>query len=153
MKVFYLTHIREFSDGAINTKGIGFFKTEDECREVILSLLDQPGFRDYPNDFVIDEREVIGSEDTTMLSKVYHVTHECECDDEDEDEAAEGYVTFVTDIGVYATLELAEEAVRIAELDPKFANAILSDVATGFCIDECPLGEVGWSEGFVPWSD
>ena len=59
MKVYLLQHRHELDgDDAEEVKTIGIYSTESNAEAAVQRLVTQPGFRDYPDDFVIDEYEV-----------------------------------------------------------------------------------------------
>ena len=54
--VFLLEHSYEISDtGEQETKTIGIYSSRDKAEQAINRLIKQPGFRDFPEYFNIDE--------------------------------------------------------------------------------------------------
>lgn len=51
--VFLLHHVRE-DDEDEDIKLIGVFSSEEKAIEVRNSIIDQPGFKDYPDGFSVD---------------------------------------------------------------------------------------------------
>lgn len=56
--VFLLHHVHEFDDGHEDVKLIGVFSTEALARAAQQKVADQPGFRERPAGFSIDEHQV-----------------------------------------------------------------------------------------------
>lgn len=56
--VWLLHHVHEFEDGHEDVKLIGVFTTRKEAEAAQRRVADQPGFRDLPDGFSIDEAEV-----------------------------------------------------------------------------------------------
>lgn len=53
--VWLLHHVHEFEDGHEDVKLIGVFATRDEAEAAQQRVAGQPGFRDLPDGFSIDE--------------------------------------------------------------------------------------------------
>jgi hypothetical protein len=53
--IWQLHHVRELPDGCEDIKQIGLFASEDDARAAIEQVKPEPGFREYPNDFVLGE--------------------------------------------------------------------------------------------------
>lgn len=56
--LFLLEHVRRIGDGADDRKRIGIYESETDARNAIDRLRSQPGFCDYPDDFVIQPYEI-----------------------------------------------------------------------------------------------
>ena len=56
--VYMLKHARLVEEGATNGKLIGFYSSMDKVNEVIERYKHITGFKDYPDDFVVEEMEV-----------------------------------------------------------------------------------------------
>jgi hypothetical protein len=54
-KVFILHHVHEFDDGGEEVKLIGVYSTRANAESAITAVGNQPGFRDLPEGFSIDE--------------------------------------------------------------------------------------------------
>ncbi|MFE3547007.1 hypothetical protein ACFXK0_28935 [Nocardia sp. NPDC059177] len=52
--VFLLEHSYRDNSGGYEQKRIGVYASEEDARAAIARLITQPGFREYPDDFVID---------------------------------------------------------------------------------------------------
>lgn len=52
--IYLLWHVHETSFGDDEEKFIGAYSTEEKAKEAITQLKTQPGFKDYPDDFLID---------------------------------------------------------------------------------------------------
>ncbi|MFF2084913.1 hypothetical protein ACFVVM_14135 [Nocardia sp. NPDC058176] len=59
--VFLLEHSYRTVDGVDEQKRIGVYASEEDARAAIDRLISQPGFRDHPDDFVI-ERYVVDAD-------------------------------------------------------------------------------------------
>jgi hypothetical protein len=53
--IWQLNHVRELPDGGEDIKQIGLFASEGEARAAMQQVKIEPGFREYPNDFVLEE--------------------------------------------------------------------------------------------------
>lgn len=56
--VFIVFHARETSVGGEDVKMIGAFSSQERAEEAILKISDQPGFRDLPDGFSVDEYKI-----------------------------------------------------------------------------------------------
>jgi hypothetical protein len=54
-RVWMLWHVHEWDDGHEDVKLIGVFASEEEAKSARAIVQDQPGFRDLPEGFSIDE--------------------------------------------------------------------------------------------------
>jgi len=130
----------EDNEKVFNTKSLGFFSSEEKCKDVIPKYLEQPGFKDHPNGFVIEKveadiddfNEVAGD----FKSSVFYLSHEW----------YDGEYDHVSRLGYYSTQQKAEKAQALYSLEPEFI-----DHPDGFCIDEYALNERGWTEGFFTY--
>ena len=52
--VYLLWHIHDTGHGDEETKLIGVYSTEQRAQQAIARLKQQPGFKDYPDDFQIE---------------------------------------------------------------------------------------------------
>jgi len=59
---YLLVHIYKSSSEVVQHKMIGLYKSRDDAKSAILRLIDKPGFKDFPENFIISEYE---------LNKVY----------------------------------------------------------------------------------
>lgn len=53
--IWQLHHVHEQPDGCEDIKQIGIFASEGEARAAVEKVKLEPGFREYPNDFVLGE--------------------------------------------------------------------------------------------------
>ena len=53
-----LTHSHDLEDGHEDVKIVGVFESRKAAAEAILIVADQPGFRDHPGGFSIDQYQV-----------------------------------------------------------------------------------------------
>ena len=119
---------------------LGFFSSEERCKEIIPQYLEQPGFKDYPNDFVIkrveadvdDFNEIAGE----FESSVFYLSHEY----------YDGEFDHISDLGYYSTQLLAEKAQIKYQVEPD-----LIGYPDGFCITEYEIDESEWKEGFFTY--
>lgn len=123
-----------------DTKSLGFFKSEEECNEIISLYLDQPGFKDYPDSFFVEKIEAdindfndISGEFGSSFFQLWHEWYDGEYD-------------HISNLGYYSTKELAEKALINYQLDPEFI-----DHPDSFDICECEIGLRGWTEGFFTY--
>lgn len=127
----------ETEEKTYNTKLLGFFKSEENCQELIPEYIKKPGFCDYPNDFFIEKIEANINDFNDIAgsfeSSVFYLTHEW----------YDGEFDYVSDLGSYSTEELAIKAQVRYQLDPSFFEH-----PDGFCISEYVIGENEWTEGF-----
>ena len=119
------------------TKLLGFFPSEEKCKEIIPLYLDQPGFRDYPDDFIIEkiEADVDDYNGTAgeFNASVFYLSHEY----------YDGVYDHISHPGYYSTQKLAEQAQQRYQLEPEFIA-----YPDGFCIAEYKIGKREWKEGF-----
>ncbi|MGY8677493.1 hypothetical protein Q2941_06715 [Bradyrhizobium sp. UFLA05-153] len=54
-KLFLLHHVHEFDDGHEEIKLIGVYSTRTNAEAALAAVRNQPGFRDVPEGFTIDE--------------------------------------------------------------------------------------------------
>lgn len=57
-QVWVLQHVHGWDDGHEDVKLIGIFATESDAMSALLTVQDQPGFRDLPDGFCIGEQIV-----------------------------------------------------------------------------------------------
>lgn len=104
---------------------LGFFSSREKCEELISLYTQLEGFRDYPDDFIIEEVEAdiddFNDEPGEFGSYVYYLSHEW----------YDGEYDHITDFGYYSTGERAEKAKQQYGLEPEFA-----EYPEGFCITE-----------------
>ncbi|MPM62378.1 hypothetical protein SDC9_109249 [bioreactor metagenome] len=119
---------------------IGFFSSKGRCEEIILQYLEQPGFKDYPDDFIIkritadvDDFNKIAGE---FISSVFYLSHEY----------YDGVYDHISNLGYYSTKLLAEKAQIRYLIEPDFIEH-----SDGFCISEYEIGEGEWKEGFFTY--
>ncbi|MFT9078181.1 hypothetical protein, partial [Ethanoligenens sp.] len=84
--VYMLKHSRVVEESLGNnekvhdTKLLGFFSTKEKAKAAICFYLEQPGFKDYPDDFVIQqlEADVDDYHDTPgeLGLSVFYLSHE-----------------------------------------------------------------------------
>jgi len=53
--VWIVSHVREFEDGHEDVKHIGVFTSRELAERALEKVKDQPGFRDCPEGFSVDE--------------------------------------------------------------------------------------------------
>lgn len=123
-----------------NTMGLGYFSSEEKCLELIPFYLELPGFKDYPNAFIIEEVEAdvdyFNDEIGNFEGYVYELSHEY----------YDGEYDNVSFLGFYSTLQNAERAERKFRLDEDFVN-----YPEGFCISKYEIDKKEWTEGFFTW--
>lgn len=58
MKIWQVHHIRECDDGSDDAKQVGIFDSMSGAQQAVELLRMEPGFRQFPDDFLIDEIEL-----------------------------------------------------------------------------------------------
>ena len=58
MKIWQVHHIRECDDGTDDAKQVGIFDSLSGAQQAVELLRMEPGFRQFPDDFLIDEIEL-----------------------------------------------------------------------------------------------
>ncbi|MFD0362806.1 hypothetical protein ACFQZZ_15285 [Nocardia sp. GCM10030253] len=56
--LFLLEHVRPVGDDADDRKRIGIYESEADARNAVDRLRTQPGFCDYPDNFVVQSYEI-----------------------------------------------------------------------------------------------
>ncbi len=145
VNVYMLTHRRivevdiQTGEKIYSTCLLGFFSTKTKCEEMIKHYLKQPGFIDYPNDFVIETVEANGGFENTpnqFDKTVFFLSHEW----------YDGSYDHVSYLGYYSTRELAEKALEQYKKDPEFIDRL-----DEFCIDAYEIDKGWWMESFFKW--
>lgn len=119
---------------------LGFFSSEERCKEIIPQYLEQPGFKDYHNGFIVkraeadvdDFNEIAGEFETS----VFYLSHEY----------YDGEFDHISNLGYYSTKFLAEKAQIKYQVEPD-----LIGYQDGFCITEYEIDESEWKEGFFTY--
>jgi len=55
---YLLVHMYESFSGVVQHKMIGLYNSRDDAESAILRLINQPGFKDFPEKFIINEYEL-----------------------------------------------------------------------------------------------
>ena len=141
--VYELLHKRfikidlDTDEDVCNTKRLGFFSSREKCYEAIKFYLTQPGFKDYPDEFVIKfiEADVDDYNDVPGCfgATVFYLSHEW----------YDGEYDYVTDLGYYSSRKNAEEA-KTRYLCEEYYK----EHSEGFCIDNYEINKRNWTEGF-----
>jgi len=124
--VIMLNHVIMFEDGSNDTKLIGFFSSMEKVEEVIGRYKLLNGFKEHPNDFktkicMVDVDDFNETAVDLLEDEVYYLAHEY-YDGVEFD--------YVTDLGVYSTLEKAKQSMK------KFKRRVqFKDYKDGFSID------------------
>ena len=146
--VYELTHKRfieiddETGDKIYDTKLLGFFSSLKKCQEMIPLYLEQPGFREFPEDFHINEIVADVNDYNNVPGEfegfVYFLSHEW----------YDGEFDYVSVLGYYSTHQKAEEAKQKYRYDPE-----LMQHPEGFCVDNYKINKREWTEGFFSWRE
>lgn len=136
--VLMLKHSRKLDEDASSTILIGFYSSRKRVLDVIKKYRRVTGFCDYPDAFEVEEWEV-DVDDYNEVScdykeSIFYLSHEY------YDGAMYDYLT---DIGVYSSLEKAKNALRTYQKLP-----IFKEHSEGFVIDEYEINKDHWTEGF-----
>jgi hypothetical protein len=149
MKTVYMLMHKRISEvnenpeeNAYETKLLGFFALEEQCKELIPHYLEQPGFKNYPEDFSIEEIEAnVDDYNETpgeFEKSVFYLYHEY----------YDGTYDYLSQLGYYADEDSAQKALSLYQLEPEYL-----EYPDGFCIYEYEIGKSEWNEGFVSWSE
>lgn len=127
------------NDWICDSKLIGYFTSKLYAQNIIKKYKNVIGFKDYPNDFVIQKEKIVNDDsdlqkDNTM-QYIYELTHSF------EDE--EGY-EIVTYFSVYSSLEIARRDEEKLLLKFPFSTH-----PEGFLIVDHQLNHCYWQEGFL----
>lgn len=111
-----------------------------KCQEAIDFYKTLPGFKDFPDNFCIDEitadEDFFNDEVGKFDTKVYFLCHEW----------YDGEYDYVSHLGYYSTIQKAEQAEERFKLEKEFLEHL-----EGFGIDEYFIDKLEWSEGFFSW--
>jgi len=137
----YLVEIdKETGEEARSTNLLGFFETEEKCKEHIPFYVTLEGFCNYPDDFFIEKVTAdindYNDEPGEFDSVVYSLEHEW----------YDGEYDHCTYLGYYSSREHAEEALLLYQLEPRFRGHL-----DDFMIYESPIGERGYTCGFFQY--
>lgn len=144
--VYKLTHEyiveKELETGEkiCDIKLLGFFATCERCKEVIAYYTNQPGFRAFPDDFVVEKveadmddfNEVVGD----FKSSVFYLSHEW-CDDDYD---------YISHLGYYSSHKNAHKAMALYQMESDFQKHL-----DGFCVDEYKIDKCEWTQGFFTY--
>ena len=129
--------ISETGEKVHDTKLLGFFSSEKKCKEAIRFYSGQPGFKDYLNDFVIEEIEADIDDFNDAVGEfdkdVFYLAHEY----------YDGEYDYVTDLGYYSTRQMAEKGLLQYKDTQEFAA-----YTEGFSIDKYEIDITHWTDGF-----
>jgi len=136
----HLVEIDKSGEKIYSTNLLGFFSSEEKCKELIPEYLKQPGFIDYPDGFIIEKIEADVDEYNEIArefeSSVFYLSHEW----------YDGEFDHISHLGYYSTNEIAKKAQIRYHLDPKYIKHL-----DGFCIDDYKIDEKWWTEGFFTY--
>lgn len=161
MPFYFLWHSHKTEYGDDEVKGLGVYSTEENAKQAIERLKEQPGFVKYPGGFLIqsptlDETlwmegfvPIRGDESIYYLpqsdggtvieagavSDIYVLWHEYETEALGEESRF---------IGVYSTEEKAQQALEQLIGKPGF-----SEYPDGFTITTPVWNKIQWPEGFI----
>lgn len=132
----------ETGEAICDTKLLGGFSSKEKCEDVIPYYLKQPGFKDWPDEFEIEEvyadmdefSDVVGE----FTDTVFYLSHEW----------YDGEYDYITQLGFYSSFQKAKNAESAFKKDSCFAEH-----PDGFEIGEIIIDKTGWTEGFVDWDD
>lgn len=138
-----LRHIRivgndsETGEEISDTKLLGFFESEKLCKEKILFYIQQPGFKDHVEGFVIEEVTADVDEYNDVPGEfkqyVYFLSHEY----------YDGQYDNIANIGYYSKLENAKKAEEKYMFNLEFRNH-----SEGFSIGQYEINQAYWKFGF-----
>ena len=144
--VYKLTHERtletelENDEKICDIKLLGFFTTDEDCKKMIPLYLKQPGFKVFPDDFVVEKVEADIDDFNEVLgdfkSSVFYLSHEWH----------DGRYDHVSSLGYYSSKKNAQKAMMFYQMSADFHEHI-----DGFCIDEYEIDKCEWAEGFFSY--
>lgn len=146
MKVYLLSHSREVEPGTISSIHIGIYSSMRIVDKTIKKYKDITGFKDYPNDFVVEECEIISKDNKEILpgQLVYFLQHEYSVEENDV------IYDYITNIDIFEDYndakKVMEELIKEA-VYPKSPDGLYAP--DGFNIDGCIVDKDEWTEGFV----
>lgn len=127
-------------DEVYETKLLGFFSSEEKCRKAICNYLEQPGFKDYPEDFVIEKVEANIDDFNDIAgdfnSSIFYLAHEW----------YDGEYDHISHLGYYSSIEKATRAKLLYLLEPEYKK-----FPDGFSIDEYTINKCEWQDGFFTY--
>lgn len=146
MTVYVLLHSREVEEDVFCSIGIGIYTSMEIVHETIARYKNVTGFKDYPDDFVVDQYEVVTREGDDVIANgfVYFLQHEYTIGDYD----------YPTSIGIYSNCEDVKATIRELKKDSCYSHYPGGIYPPdGFCIDKYELNKDHWIEGFVPFDE
>lgn len=124
-----------------DTKILGFFSSEEKCKEAIQLYKSQPGFKRHLKSFFIEEVEAdincFNDIPGDFDKNVYFLSHEW----------YDGKYDYVSYLGYYSTKQKAEEAKKTYRTDSDFVEH-----PEGFEIGEFEIDEREWTEGYFTYA-
>ena len=146
MKVYFLSHSREVELGVKSSIHIGIYSSINIADVTIEKYKEITGFKDYPNDFIVEEYEVIARNNKEIVSGqlVYFLQHEYSVE---EDSVIYDYSTNINIFENYDDAKKAMEELIKESVFPKSPDGIYAP--DGFNIDKCIVDKDNWTEGFV----
>ena len=133
MVVYRLIHSGKLPHRWRETKMIGYFDSEKQCKQAIDRLLSQPGFRDFPDAFCMIPCRIPDAAEGIALDTGWEVSSE------KKRNSVDSYESY---LGVYARQESAKNRVK------KCMKRITNQAGSKFDITDYGINEVQWSEGF-----
>ena len=142
-KVYLLLH-RYFVEKCISngkdifeSKLLGFFSSINKCEEAITFYLEQPGFEEYPDDFVIKEVEANIDDFNDIVGefngKVFFLSHEW----------YDGEYDYISYLGYYSDYGTAKKMKEKYSVETEYLR-----YPEGFVIDKYVIDKRQWEEGF-----
>ena len=133
---------RETGEPIHSTCLLGFFSSEEKCKEMIPHYLEQSGFKENPNDFVIQKIEAdtdaFNEVEGVFKETVFYLSHEW----------YDGEYDHISDLGYYSTQEKADIALEKFKKHDDFIEHL-----DGFCIAGHEIDKAEWLEGFISWEE
>lgn len=132
MTFYEVEHLNEYLDA----KDLGFFSTPEKAEAVVAQRSKEPGFRDYPGQFLIVKREKPFAEnkDANELYEVSIYAHTSDLEYE-----------YVHRIGFFTDLDSANEA---AEWAKRHSRGEIPGVETEYIVWKLVLDLPHWEGGF-----
>lgn len=142
MNLYLLSHTRKVEVDAVSSFIVGIYSSIDIVHKTIKEYQNIAGFKDYPNDFVVDKFKIKSTKELSKKQCVYLLQHEYTI----------GEYDYITKIGVFESFEKAEKIRAKLRKKPKYQNYPGGLYPPdGFCVDEYIINESGWREGFFSY--
>ena len=142
MNVFLLSHSRRLKTDETDSKIIGIYSSLTNVQKTIEEFKNIVGFKDYPNDFCIEEFEIITLDNKSIFSNntVFFLQHE----------HSVGEYDYVTKIGMFFSYKDAKKYMDNLKENVSLQEQYDIVYSIGeFSIDRYIVDKNYWTEGFI----